>query len=68
MTTHEILAARIHALTDEINAQYWVFSRCARGKPVDPKLTRARAELQSQQRTLRRLGPTGFDANGSPVE
>lgn len=38
--TRQELEAELKILDAERNAQYWTFTRCARGKPVDPKLTR----------------------------
>lgn len=69
MTTLEAIRTRIVALTNEIDGQYWTFTRSARGRPVDARLTRLRGELERQAKHLQRhcLPEEGFDANGSPA-
>lgn len=48
------LEAELKQVEDERNRQYWAFTRTARGKPVEARITRRSYELQEQIRVLRR--------------
>lgn len=46
MTELERLQAEHRKVKDEQDRQFWLFTRCARGKPVDPAITRRLVELE----------------------
>lgn len=46
------LRAQIKKLTEEIDNQFWLFTRCARGQPVSPVLTQRRGALEMELREL----------------
>lgn len=48
MNEVERLQAELRAARDEQDRQFWLFTRCARGKPVDPAVTRRVVALEGQ--------------------
>ena len=48
------LKQELEKVTAERNRQYWDFTRTARGKPVDPAITRKMVELENQINAIER--------------
>lgn len=48
------LKQELEAVQTERNRQYWNFTRTARGKPVDPAVTRRMVELENQINAIER--------------
>ena len=46
--TIEEIQKDLDTVRDEIDAQYWTFTRCARGKPPDPALYEKRKALTDE--------------------
>lgn len=49
-----VLEEELRRVTEEKNAQYWRFCRCANAKPVDPALCRRQVELELEIRRVKR--------------
>ena len=47
--------ADLRIARDEENRQYWLFTRTARGRPVDPAITRRIAALETELSLARRM-------------
>lgn len=47
------IRAEKDAVHEEINRQFWLFTRTAKGKPVDPELTRREGALEAELRRAR---------------
>lgn len=54
MRTEQEIRADLDAAKVEENRQYWAFTRTARGKPVDPAVTRRIVALEDELRALDR--------------
>lgn len=54
MTDIEVIESDLRAARAEQDRQYWLFTRTARGKPVDPAVTRRVCELEHRLRAARR--------------
>lgn len=57
MTELERLQAEHRKVKGEQDRQFWLFTRCARGKPVDPAVTRRLVELERQIAELKWRAP-----------
>jgi hypothetical protein len=53
MATLEELEEALVRAREEQNAAYWTFTRCARGKPVSPDITRRIVALERQVAELK---------------
>lgn len=56
MTLDE-LEAELRRVTEAKNAQYWTFTRTARGSPPDPALCRRQVELERAIAAARQTRP-----------
>lgn len=56
MISEKLAAAEreLMKVRDEINRQYWLFTRTARGRPVDPELRRNEQAIMDRISVLRR--------------
>lgn len=54
-----MLRKKADTLKSEQDRQYWRFTRTARGKPVDPKITRALYSCLDKIKELRKLLNSG---------
>jgi hypothetical protein len=57
MRTESEIRAELEAAKAEENRQYWAFTRTARGKPVDPAVTRRICALEDELRMLPKPEP-----------